>query len=205
MIINNKDIHLTKEQKDYCKSLKKGYLVRDASGNLYHYKNKPIRSSLIKGIWAITGIDTANPIYLDEKIPDFPFIKWEDDEPYDIEELLGNRKENIIEYIKSHLFAIPEDDNNVFLKFSKEDCELIINSLEATKELENEIKNILEERINELKQTLSNLQQELYINEQIDKQIEVAHMTSTNQLQLQNMLNTGIVPNFNYYDYLNNK
>lgn len=60
------------------------YIARDESNRLYIYKEKPYKNAIH---WSDNDIDDD---FLDFYMFDnlFQFIKWEDDEPYSIEDLL---------------------------------------------------------------------------------------------------------------------
>ena len=76
---------LTEDEKVILSNLPKEckYIARDKSDWLLLYKNKPLRFS---ASWS-GCMYTALPLkHL------FQFIKWEDEEPYSIEELLGEEK-----------------------------------------------------------------------------------------------------------------
>lgn len=64
------------------------WIARDHSGKLYLYTDKPFKANDNKYIWTTDGDYEEFPLgdYL------FPFIEFEDDEPYSIEELLKYAK-----------------------------------------------------------------------------------------------------------------
>lgn len=72
---------LTKRQKHLLKALQTGYVARDKSGVLAFYERKPERHDYKE--WRDGGMLLCSRTQL----PDFPFIKWED-EPYSVEEML---------------------------------------------------------------------------------------------------------------------
>lgn len=73
---------LTEKEMHLCKAFGSGYIARDKSGSLLFYISKPEKSVVV---W-----------HLDEDVPAtylpqnswFLFIKWEDEEPHSIEEML---------------------------------------------------------------------------------------------------------------------
>lgn len=76
--------HLTEDEKVILKNLPKDYdyITRDSYGRIWIHKGKPRKYPLI---WDKIGNDYfILPIYNHL----FQFIKWEDEEPYSIEELL---------------------------------------------------------------------------------------------------------------------
>lgn len=77
---------LTKKERLFCELVEKGYIARDDGDYLYVYKNKPHKNEFM---W-----DGADEFYCDlSELEDlvtlkFDFIKWEDKEPWLVEELL---------------------------------------------------------------------------------------------------------------------
>ena len=78
---------LTEDEKVILRNLPKGYkwIARDSSGMVYIYTQRPTKLSCIWSGNSFGGIVIPFD-YL------FQFIKWEDEEPYSIEELLGEEK-----------------------------------------------------------------------------------------------------------------
>lgn len=76
--------HLTKDEEAILRNLPKKfkYIARDKDEELYLYKAKPVRS---ESIWNCLD---KNYIKLSVFNHMFKFIKWNDEEPYNIEELL---------------------------------------------------------------------------------------------------------------------
>lgn len=75
--------NLTEDEKVILRNLpKKRYewISRDENGSIYLYKRKPNKGSYSWGVWGGVSLFPFDHI--------FEFIKWEDDEPYSIEELL---------------------------------------------------------------------------------------------------------------------
>ena len=73
---------LTEDEKTILRNVPKHYewIARDIDGHLYIYASKPKKGLTI---WVDTGLPMIPFDHL------FRFIKWEDDEPYSIEDLLG--------------------------------------------------------------------------------------------------------------------
>jgi hypothetical protein len=80
---------LTKKERLLCEILETGYIARDGAFydyNIYYYPTRPKRKS---DHW-----DDVDELYTDlelfeRKIPNpFSFIKWEDEEPWKVEDLL---------------------------------------------------------------------------------------------------------------------
>ena len=76
---------LTEDEKVILRSLPKEYkwIARDKNGCLYVYASKPEK---VITIWEGSGLPMIPFDHL------FQFIKWEDEEPYLIEKLLGEEK-----------------------------------------------------------------------------------------------------------------
>ena len=74
-------LKLTEKEMHLCKAFDSGYIARDKNGSLYLYTNKPEKNV---NIWC-DGEDVVT--YL---LPNswFSFIKWEDEEPYSVKEML---------------------------------------------------------------------------------------------------------------------
>ena len=77
---------LTKNEHKLCEILKDGYIARDKSGSLYSNIEKPFKSDS-KSYWNIHGeYWYINNLILNDC--NFSFIKWEDDEPWAVSDLL---------------------------------------------------------------------------------------------------------------------
>ena len=76
---------LTEDEKAILRNLPKEYkwIARDIDGCLYVYASKPKKGITM---WESDGLPMIPFDHL------FQFIKWEDEEPYSIEELLGEEK-----------------------------------------------------------------------------------------------------------------
>lgn len=72
---------LTQREWHLCKAIETGWIARDESGKLYRFEEKPSKND---EIWFHRGI-----VLLLRVIPNgFAFIKWQDEEPWSIEDLL---------------------------------------------------------------------------------------------------------------------
>ena len=71
---------LTNQEREFCKVIGHGYIARDQDGILNWHESQPIK---FENLW-IRGINVCG---LHGDI--FKFIKWEDAEPWSVEELLG--------------------------------------------------------------------------------------------------------------------
>ncbi|MCI8284276.1 MAG: hypothetical protein HFE90_03270 [Firmicutes bacterium] len=71
---------LTNQEREFCKVIGHGYIARDQDGILNWHESQPIK---FENLW-IRGINVCE---LHGDI--FKFIKWEDAEPWSVEELLG--------------------------------------------------------------------------------------------------------------------
>ena len=78
-------LKLTEDEKAILRNLPKEYkwIARDIDGCLYVYASKPKKGITM---WESDGLPMIPFDHL------FQFIKWEDEEPYSIEELLGEEK-----------------------------------------------------------------------------------------------------------------
>lgn len=74
---------LTSEERRFCEYIKTGYIVRDKSDECYWHKEKPNKYS---DEWYCYG----NVLRLEclPGIPQFEFIKWTDEGPWAVEDLL---------------------------------------------------------------------------------------------------------------------
>ena len=77
-------VKLTKFEYEYLKFAKENeynFIARDTNNHLYLYPNKQWKGELI---W--NCIDGNTPVFSEL----FKFVKWEDEEPYNIDEILSN-------------------------------------------------------------------------------------------------------------------
>lgn len=73
---------LTKKERQFCELIETGYICRDNSGDLWWFKFRPNKTS--SRCW-----DNGGQMNYMTKLPcKFLFIKWEDEEPWKVEELL---------------------------------------------------------------------------------------------------------------------
>ena len=78
-------IKLTKLEHEYLKEAIKNeymYIACDVNGHIYFYKDKPFKSL---DEWTVASNDCCG--ILDSLLN---FVKWEDEEPYNIDEILSN-------------------------------------------------------------------------------------------------------------------
>ena len=73
---------LTKAERMLLEIIKGKYVARQKSGTVFAYINKPWKD---KYSWRGEPVCTRFDAFVNV---DFPFIKWEDDEPWSVEELL---------------------------------------------------------------------------------------------------------------------
>ena len=80
-------LQLTEDEKIILRNIPKQYewIARDAGDSLCVYTKRPIKQM---SVWSTDG--WMSPMALFHNL--FQFIKWEDDEPYLIEDLLGEEK-----------------------------------------------------------------------------------------------------------------
>ena len=70
---------LTRRERAFCEYMCGGYIARDMSGDLCWYRYKPEK---FENFW-------STPEDFDQvEYADFAFIKWEDKEPWSVEDLL---------------------------------------------------------------------------------------------------------------------
>lgn len=97
-------IKLTEDEKVILKNINKDYkwIARDLDGQLFVYSDKPIKGATCWGRYTYTY---ASPLYVYSHL--FTCIKWEDEEPYLIEDLL---KEDDYDDYDEEEDGIPFDD-----------------------------------------------------------------------------------------------
>lgn len=74
---------LTKAERGFCEIVKTGYIARDESGLIELYLSVPEKGS---SSWLSYNNEDATEMALDRN--SFPFIQWDDGEPWSIEDLL---------------------------------------------------------------------------------------------------------------------
>lgn len=81
-------IKLTLHEKCILESLDKEYewIVRGKNDMLYLFENKPSKGNV--GFWYCSEESSGKDLYFFDHL--FKFIKWEDEDPYNIQELLEN-------------------------------------------------------------------------------------------------------------------
>lgn len=80
-------LKLTKRERAFCEVVRDGYLARDETGSLYLYEHKPYKGY---HLW-LMDISPGSCVMVDRYerfFPLFDFIKWEDEEPYSVKEML---------------------------------------------------------------------------------------------------------------------
>lgn len=80
-IVSKSKPKLTKRERTLCELIGFGRIARDEGGALYWYEDKPWKAN---GMWHC--IDEC--ITLEVFDTPFMFIEWEDDEPWEVEDLL---------------------------------------------------------------------------------------------------------------------
>ena len=85
------DMTLTKRQRGLCEALGHGWIVRDGNNTLWYHNLKPEKRIDLNQWICLHGVSKWFNIKV---FPDFPFIKWENKEPYSIEEMLTWEVEN---------------------------------------------------------------------------------------------------------------
>ena len=73
---------LTRRQRAFCEAVEKGWIARDRQGSIYIFDKKPYKRETVW--YKETNVMCIQASFF----PEFPFIKWEDAEPYSIEEML---------------------------------------------------------------------------------------------------------------------
>lgn len=73
---------LTKKERLMCEILESGWIARDYNGSLFYFEEEPWK------VFRIWMIEHGNTIKLTLFNTLFSFIKWEDDAPWTVEELL---------------------------------------------------------------------------------------------------------------------
>lgn len=82
---------LTKRERSFCEVVGEGWLARDKNGKLYLYNQKP----LIRSYEGWFLVDEGNVVFLsNDFFPDFDFIRFEDNKPYSIIEMLEWETQN---------------------------------------------------------------------------------------------------------------
>ncbi len=88
-----KEIKLTKNEKVILKSINKKYkwIARDEDGELMVYSTRPLKDRHIMKKWRVILTDEYELMHIFNHL--FQFIKWEDEKPYLIEDLLEGETE----------------------------------------------------------------------------------------------------------------
>lgn len=74
-------IHLTDDEKTLCRMIGGGWITRDSDGELWWYKKKPTKGTV--GSWLDRS---GSALEISSPFPQckFDFIKWEDEEPWEV-------------------------------------------------------------------------------------------------------------------------
>lgn len=75
-------IVLTEDEKSLCKLLGRGWIARDMNGDLWWYEVKPEKKS--SSAWILPSVLTNSRIGIVFPQCKFEFIKWEDEEPWEV-------------------------------------------------------------------------------------------------------------------------
>lgn len=75
---------LTKRERAFCEFVESGYIGATENGYLYFFKDKPAKTG--DGFWI--SKNDADVIIFPKNSGPFRFIRWEDDEPWSVEDLL---------------------------------------------------------------------------------------------------------------------
>ena len=73
---------LTKKERKFCELVETGWIARDADRRIWIFLNKPPKSDFG---WSEIG---HSMYYIFKDVDPFSFIKWEDEEPWSVEDLL---------------------------------------------------------------------------------------------------------------------
>ena len=75
---------LTAREKHFVEFVQTGYIARDKSGGMWWHEKKPVKNNGEWQCFAYTMAMNSKPYKYGK---DFPFITWEDEEPWSVEEL----------------------------------------------------------------------------------------------------------------------
>ena len=76
---------LTKRQRLLCELLNDGWIARDLKGALWYY---PVVPTKYEYTWNNYRTDKPVGCIDTDVFPDFPFIRWEDEKPHSVKEML---------------------------------------------------------------------------------------------------------------------
>ncbi len=85
---------LTKRERAFCEAFQTGWIAKDSSDVVCWYANLPVKGD---GLWVETGVPVKTAMQIPIDFWWFDFIKWEDEKPWSIEELL---KLDVIEEVQ---------------------------------------------------------------------------------------------------------
>lgn len=80
----NPETVLTEREKHFVEFVQTGYIARDKNGGMWWHEKKPVKNNGEWQCFAYTMAMNSKP-YKYGKV--FPFITWEDEEPWSVEEL----------------------------------------------------------------------------------------------------------------------
>lgn len=83
---------LTKAERGFCEYWQKGYIARDKDGIIFHYMQKPHKKH---NWWENGGYKYTRRECTLLKEDSFQFIRWEDEDPWSIEDLLKLEVEDL--------------------------------------------------------------------------------------------------------------
>lgn len=88
-----KEIKLTEDEKAILRNIDKRFkwISRDEDGELMVYSTRPLKDRHIMKKWRVPLTDEYELIHIFNHL--FQFIKWQDEEPYLIEDLLEGETE----------------------------------------------------------------------------------------------------------------
>lgn len=81
---------ITSSEYGLCAALKKGYIARDESGDVYYYTTKPVKRNNVWGLVQEGYDDFCEDLSALTMFAHLTFdcVKWEDEEPWDVKDLM---------------------------------------------------------------------------------------------------------------------
>ena len=76
---------LTKRERAFCEAVQTGWIAKDSSDVVCWYANPPIKGD---GMWNETGVPVKTEMQIPIDFWFFDFIKWEDEKPWPVADLL---------------------------------------------------------------------------------------------------------------------
>lgn len=84
-------VKLNEKERLFCEMIAEGYISRDKSGNLYWFELKPIKNALgwvsVKGAFINFKLSKIVALLFKDNLH-FDFIKWKDEEPWSVKDIL---------------------------------------------------------------------------------------------------------------------